>query len=154
MSEPQETLSCTYYAKIRKPASEVFDAVFRAENLKGYFATGLASADLEPGTTVRWGFHDFPEMEPFPVKVIAVEPNRLIHLQWGSCIDGEWNDIKFTFEPEEEPDCTKITVTESGWPSSPEGIQGCVENSGGWANMIDSLKCYVERGFNLREYMF
>lgn len=154
MGENNSTPTCSYYGKIRKPIAEVFDAVYRADKLHGFFATGVASANLEPGTTVQWSFHDFPEFGPFPVKVVAVKPNASIHLQWGSGIEDGWTDIHFTFESLEDGSSTLVRVTESGWPATEEGHKRCTENAGGWANMVDCLKCYVEHGFNLREFMF
>lgn len=150
-----KTLSCSFYAKIDKPIEEVFDAVFSGSKISGYFATGDKPADLVEGTTVYWSFHDHPEMEPFPVKVVKSEPEKLIHLQWGSAVGDELNDVKIEFERlESNPNQTLVRVTESGWPNTPEGVKHCSGNCGGWSNMLACLKVYVEFGKNLREFMF
>ena len=81
-------------------------------------------------------------------------PNERVHLQWESGIDEGWNDIEIIFERLEDPETTLVRITESGWPPTPEGVTNCTGNSGGWANMADCLKCYLEHGINLREFMF
>lgn len=144
-------LTCTFYIKIDRPIQDVFDAVYRSDNLSQYFATGNSSGNLDEGKTVHWGFADYADGEPFPVKVIKTEAPRLIHMQWGSKVEGEWNDVKMEFE-ELSPTKTLFRVTESGWPGTPTGIEGSIENSGGWANMATCLKAFVEHGISLRSF--
>lgn len=149
-----EALSCSFYLKVDKPIDVVFDAVFRKEHIASYFSTGGASGDLVEGATVYWSFHDFPEVEPFPVKVVECVVNERIHLQWGSAIEGEWNDVEITFESLDNPLQTLVRVKESGWPRTEEGYQNCTGNCGGWSNMLACLKVYLELGVNLRQFMF
>lgn len=149
-----EPLSCSFYAKIDKPVAEVFDAVYNNQKLGGYFATGLASAPLDPGTTVQWAFHDFPEMPPFPVEVAEVVPNERICLRWSRAGGDGLNDVVITFEQLDDPGQTLVRITETGWPRTDEGIQGAVGNCGGWSNMLSCLKVYLEMGVNLRQFMF
>ena len=70
--------------KIQKPVQEVYDAVHNPEKLSGYFTNGGASAPLNEGTTVQWGFADNPGEAPisFPVTVLKAIPNELIELEW------------------------------------------------------------------------
>jgi uncharacterized protein YndB with AHSA1/START domain len=46
--------------KIRKPVTEVFDAVVRPEKLSGYFLQ-TASGGLAEGATVKWKFAEVAE---------------------------------------------------------------------------------------------
>lgn len=55
-------------AKIKRPISDVFDAVYNPNKLSGYFTTGGASNPLEEGKEVTWDFHDFPGAFPVQVK--------------------------------------------------------------------------------------
>lgn len=151
MSEP---LSCSFHLKINRPVAETFAAVYESNHLVNFFATGGASANLDPGTVVQWAFKDFPEVGSFPVRVQEMVPNERIHLQWESGIEGGWNDVLITFEPLENPGQTLVRVTETGWPMTEKGIKNCTENAGGWANMATCLKFYVEHGTRLREFMF
>ena len=144
-------LSCSFYIKIDRPIQDVFDAVYRNDLLSSYFTTGGASGNLDEGTTVNWGFADYADGEPFPVKVIKTQAPTQLHLQWGSKVEGEWNDVKIEFE-ELTATKTLVRVTESGWPNTPTGIEGSIENSGGWANMVTCLKAFVEHGISLRSF--
>ena len=58
--------------KIRKPVTEVFDAVYNPNKLSEYFTTGGASGPLDEGKTVTWEFADFPGA--FPVHVEKGSP--------------------------------------------------------------------------------
>jgi len=153
MDQPMSALSCSFYLKIDRPVAEVFAAVQRADQLSQYFAFG-AKGDLAVGASVTWQFHDFPEAGDMPVRVIAVEENSLIHLQWESTVETEWNDVKITFENLDDPNQTLVRVVESGWPPTDKGIKGSVDNAGGWANMLTCLKVWLEHGVRLRERMF
>ncbi|HCM72639.1 MAG TPA: SRPBCC domain-containing protein [Fimbriimonadaceae bacterium] len=146
-------LSCGFSIKIDRPIEDVFDSVFRADKLARYFAAG-AKGDLVPGAKVTWQFHDFPEAGDMPIEVVETRPNELIHLRWESCVADEWNDVKITFERLENDQQTLVRVTESGWPKTDQGIQGAIDNSGGWANAMTCLKAYCEHGIGLREFAF
>lgn len=149
-----DRLSCSFYCKYDRPAAEVFDAIINGAKLNAYFCTGPKPENLVPGTTVYWGFHDFPESGPFPVKVLSVEPNSRIHLQWESAVEGEWNDIHIEVAELENPKQSMVKITESGWPATAKGIHSCTESSGGWSNMLTCLKAYIEHGIVLRQLMF
>jgi uncharacterized protein YndB with AHSA1/START domain len=139
------------HGKIAKPVSEVFDAVYNPKKLSGYFTTGGASAPLEEGTTVTWDFADFPGA--FPVHVRKVERNRFIELEWKAG-DGDYNtQVRMEFEPLGS-DATLVRISESGWKQTPEGLKSSYGNCMGWSQMLCALKCWVERGFNLREGMY
>lgn len=149
-----ESLSCSFYLKVDKPINEVFDAVYLGEHISSYFCTGSTSGNLDEGATVMWAFHDFPEMPAFPVEVVKCVRNETICLKWGSAIEGEINDVEIVFEKLDNPNQTLVRVTESGWPRTEEGIQGCTGNCGGWSNMLACLKVYLELGVKLRQFMF
>src|SRR5215469_7603514 len=81
-----ETRSCavepkfTVSAHVSRSVGEVFEAVADPDRLSAYFTTGGAKGRLETGAVVSWDFHDFPGA--FPVKVIEVEQDKRIVLQW------------------------------------------------------------------------
>jgi uncharacterized protein YndB with AHSA1/START domain len=66
-------------AKIKRPISDVFDAVYDPKKLSDYFATGGASSPLDEGKEVSWDFHDFPGA--FPVHVKQTIKNKKIVLE-------------------------------------------------------------------------
>ena len=150
-------LKFTVSAHIGKPAHEVFEAVADPASLSRYFTTGGAVGRLEAGRTVSWDFADFPGA--FPVDVVEVEQDRRIVLRWAADEPGE-NDkpdykteVVMEFKPLEDGR-TLVTITESGWRETPGGLRSSYGNCMGWSQMLCALKCWVERGFNLREGMY
>ena len=139
------------HGKIAKPVAEVFDAVYNPQKLSGYFTTGGASAPLDEGTTVTWGFHDFPGA--FPVHVKKVEKNRLIELEWQAA-DGDYTTrVRMEFEPLDDGG-TLVRIGESGWRETDDGLRSSYGNCMGWMQMLCCLKVYAETGRNLREYFY
>jgi len=140
-------------AHIARPVSEVFEAVADPAKLSGYFTTGGAKGRLETGATVYWDFHDFPGA--FPVEVKSVEPNSRIVLNWAAeDRDGAYpTTVVMTFEALEDGR-TLVTIAESGWRKTPEGLAASYGNCQGWMQMLCALKAYLEYGVNLREGMF
>jgi uncharacterized protein YndB with AHSA1/START domain len=136
------------YGKIQRSIEETFDAIYNPNKLSGYFTTGGASAPLDEGTTVMWDFHDFPGA--FPVKVIRCEKPKLIELEWGSSEKGKMNRVIINFISE-DPTTTKVTISESGWSETDEGLKASYGNCMGWSQMLAAMKAYVEYGINLRE---
>jgi len=137
-------------AHIAKPVAEVFEAVADPAKLSGYFTTGGAKGRLETGATVYW---DFPGA--FPVEVKSVEPNSRIVLNWAAeDRQGAYpTTVVMTFEALEDGR-TLVTIAESGWRETPEGLAASYGNCQGWMQMLCALKAYLEYGVNLREGMF
>ena len=139
------------HVKIQRPVAEVFDAVYNPDKLRQYFASGGASAPLKPGTTVYWTFADSPEntYPPFPVQVKEVVPERLITFEWEASDGGYKTRVEMRFEPL-GPSETRVSISESGWKETPEGLKAAFGNCRGWAEMIECLKAFVQYGINLR----
>ena len=137
---------------IQKPVAEVFDAVYNPDKLSGYFTTGGASATLDEGTTVMWRFADFhgADEEGFPVKITKVIPNELIVLEWAGEKDRPDNVVEMHFKALGE-DSTLVSISESGWSETQEGLNMSYGNCMGWSQMLSALKAYAEHGINLRE---
>jgi len=134
--------------RISKPVHEVFEAVADPARLSGYFTTGGAKGRLETGSVVTWDFADFPGA--FPVNVIEVVQDSRIVLRWGSVEAKRENTVTMTFEPLEDGR-TLVTIVETGWSETQQGIDGAVGNTEGWAGMLAAMKVYLEHGINLRE---
>jgi uncharacterized protein YndB with AHSA1/START domain len=132
--------------KIRKPVSEVFEAVVDPKKLSGYF-TKTASGRLAEGMTVMWSF---PEFEgEFPVKVREIVPNDRIVLEWEAEEGGYDTRIEMRFLAL-DGGATMVQVRESGWRETPKGVESSYRNCGGWMHMACCLKAYLEYGVNLR----
>lgn len=136
--------------KIRKPVGEVFDAIYNPTKLTKYFATGSASAPLDEGTTVYWGFADFENGKTFPVKVKKMVKNELIVFEWGSAEGGYDTRVEIRFEPIDEQS-TLLSISESGWKETDKGLEASYQNCEGWTQMSASLKVFLEHGINLRQ---
>lgn len=140
--------------RIAKPVHDVFEAVADPKKLSGYFTTGGAKGRLETGATVTWDFHDFPGA--FPVKVVKVERDKEIVLQWEAAPDedpGGLYDTTVTmrFEPLDDNTRTLVTITEEGFRESDAGQKASYDNCEGWTGMLAAMKGYLEHGINLRE---
>lgn len=139
-------------AHISKPVHEVYEAVADPAQLSRYFTTGGAVGRLESGKTVQWDFADFPAA--FPVEVVEAEQDQRIVIRWGTEEKGNARtEVVFEFKGL-EVGRTLVTITESGWPENETGLKSSYGNCMGWSQMLCALKCWVERGFNLREGMY
>jgi len=143
----------TVSGRIAKPVHEVFEAVADPRKLSGYFTTGGAQGRLQAGATVTWDFADFPGA--FPVKVVKVEQDREIVLQWQAVADtdpaGAYDTtVTLRFEPLDGDTRTLVTITEAGFRQNEAGLKGSYGNCEGWTGMLCAMKAYVEHGINLR----
>jgi uncharacterized protein YndB with AHSA1/START domain len=79
-------------------------------------------------------------------------PDSRIVLRWGSPEPGAGreNTVTMTFE-ELEDRRTLVTIVETGWSGTQQGIDGAIGNTEGWAGMLAAMKVYLEHGINLRE---
>lgn len=151
--------------KIQKPLSEVFDAVYNPKKLVNYFTTAVASDTLDTGKTVLWGFADFAEGKPFPVKVEKCVKDELIVLSWpahetenaydhDTKKDVEYKtQTEFKFEKVNDGE-TIMKISEGGWRPTQEALNGSYMNCQGWMNFGCCLKAWIEYGIQLRKGFF
>jgi uncharacterized protein YndB with AHSA1/START domain len=144
-------LKFTVSAKIQRPRSEVFDAVYNPKKLSKYFTTGSASAPLDAGTTVIWRFHDYPG--DIPVHVKEVVTDELIVFGWEAGDRGYDTRVEMKFESLDDRS-TLVTISESGWKENPKALKSSYDNCHGWTQMSCCLKVYLEHGINLRENFY
>jgi uncharacterized protein YndB with AHSA1/START domain len=131
--------------KIRKPVSEVFQAVVQPEKLSGYFVQS-ASGPLLEGKTVKWKFAEVPEA--FDVVVREVVNHERIVFEWPA-ETGYSTRVEMVFRPLDGSN-TMVQIRESGWRNDPAGIKASYDNAGGWMHMMCCLKAYLEYEINLR----
>lgn len=122
---------------IRKPVAEVFEAFVNPEITTKFWFT-KASGRLEPGKNVRWDWEMFGVGAD--VKVIAVEPNRRILI--------EWNDppcpVEWTFEVYGD-EATLVRITNSGFHGSDnEVVDQAIDSKGGFVMVLAGLKAWLE----------
>jgi uncharacterized protein YndB with AHSA1/START domain len=131
--------------KVRKPATEVFDAVVAPEKLSSYFVQA-ASAPLVEGTTVNWRFAEIPGEHD--VRVIRVVKDQTVGLEFDRP-DGGKLQVEMVFLPI-DASATTLKISETGWRTTPEDIAESYGNAGGWMHMMCCLKAWLEYGINLR----
>lgn len=155
------SLSTSVSITVLKPTSEVFAAVLTPVP----FFVAQANAPMAAGKTSIWNFPEIPNVN-VPVEVEAVEPGKLVRFFWEG-MGGEKNRVEFAFAPLDaggralagrlgipaDP-ATTVTVTESGWPDTPDGHKAALGNTMGWTQMLCALKAHLENGVNLRRGAF
>ncbi len=133
---------------ILKPAAEVFEAIVDPAKMSGYFIS-KGTGRMVTGAEITWSF---PEMDmSFPIKVQAVEQDKLVSFYWGDEQQGiTLSEIKLRNRGDE----TFVTVTEKQKPADEAGLKWLKGNTEGWANFLCCLKAYLEYGINLRKGAF
>jgi len=129
---------------IRRPVSEVF-AAFTDPAITSKFWFTRGSGTLEPGTTVEW----FWDMYGFSTqtRVVAVEPNRRILVDW---LTGDVpSRIEWRFFP--RPDGTTfVSITNSGFTGTGDTLaQHAVGATEGFTFVLAGAKAYLEHGIEL-----
>lgn len=132
--------------KIRKPVSDVFEAVVNPGKLSGYFVQS-STGPLVEGATVKWAFAEAPGA--FDVQVQRVERNALIVFTWPAAAGDYQTRVEMRFIVLDPGNCM-VQISESGWRPDAAGIEASYGNAGGWMHMMCCLKAYLEYGINLR----
>ena len=130
--------------QIRKPVSEVFEAIVEPDKMSNYFIS-KSSGRMQEGEEIKWWFPEFEEK--FPIKVNRVEQDRYMSYYWN--IDEEELLVELTLVPKE--DSTIVSITEKSKDNNDAGINWLKSNTAGRANFLDCLKAYLEFGINLRK---
>jgi uncharacterized protein YndB with AHSA1/START domain len=131
--------------KIRKPVSQVFDAVVDPAKLSSYFVQS-ASGPLTEGATVKWNFAEAPG--PFDVVVKKVVKDERIVLEWPGGRSYA-TLVEMEFKPL-DGGTTMVVIREEGWKDDERGLELSHGNAGGWMHMMCCLKAFLEYGINLR----
>lgn len=140
----------TIHTRIECGIETVFQAIVDESQLVRYFAD-RSSGPLQAGTRVTWFWQDHGD---YPVQVLEVEPPRRIRLeldsgQWGK--DSQSYPVQVLFELESlDENATRLTISESGWPTSDPGLRASHENCSGWTHMAMCLKAFLEHQICLR----
>ncbi len=97
---------------------------------------------LKIGETVTWYLGDAEDAFGFPVQVVDLKPNALIHLRWGTGDNS--TDIRWVLEETESGD-TRLTIEETGFAGkSQEIVERVLDSTGGFNQAIVAAKALVE----------
>ena len=129
--------------RILKPVNEVFDAVVDPHKMCNYFISG-ASGPIQVGR-LEWEFGDVGAK--VSIDVLEVEENRKIVWESGALGPRTRTTIEFAADG---PAATVVTITESSFPLTEEGVKMALGQNAGWTYTLCGLKAYVQFGINLR----
>lgn len=133
----------TVRERILKPVNEVFDAVVDPKKMSNYFISN-ASGPIKPGK-VEWEFADVNAK--VSIEVLEVEEDRRIVLE--SSALGPLLRTSIQFAPD-GPNASTVTVTESSFPLTEDGVRLALGQNAGWTHTLCGLKAYLQFGINLR----
>lgn len=147
MSQPNYTVPI----RIARPAAEIFQALVRPELLNRYF-TDSCEGVFETGQTILWRWREWGD---YPVTVRRLVVDKLVELEFDSRAwrktQGPGYPIEVRLELESQgPDQTVLKISECGWPTDVDGLNGSHGNCSGWTNMGMCLKAFLEHGLDLR----
>ena len=128
--------------QIQKSIEEVFEGMVNPEKMTNYFISE-SSGRLESGKDLIWKFPEFPD--EFAITKVKIDAKRSISFVW----DPE-TVVKITLEKLPNKN-TIVRVNENGKELNDQNLKWALENSGGWANFLASMKAYLEYNINLRE---
>lgn len=130
---------------IRKPVSEVFEAVVNPEiTSKFWFSKG--SARLEQGKKVHWVW----EMYNFSMQAVvkALETNKRVVVEWGNEEENP-TMIEWVFT-ERDDNTTYLSISNYGFKGDEDAvIQHAIGSTEGFTFYLAGLKAWLEHGVQL-----
>jgi uncharacterized protein YndB with AHSA1/START domain len=129
---------------IRKPVHEVFEAfIDPAITMRFWFTNGSGRLDQHTSVTWTWAMYDLT----VPVKVLRIEKDKTIELEWGSGEDV--THVLMTFEAF-APEKTIVSIVNDGFKGTQEEvIAQLVDSTGGFTFVLAGLKAWLEHGIEL-----
>jgi uncharacterized protein YndB with AHSA1/START domain len=129
---------------IRRPVAEVF-AAFTDPAITSKFWFSKGSDRLATGKEVEWSW----EMYGFsvPVKVLAIEENRRILVEWPGDPAPTTIEWSFTARPD---DTTFVTTKNTGFQGEPAAmLQQAIDATEGFTFVLAGAKAWLEHGIQL-----
>ena len=154
-AEQQAERNYTVRTRINRAVEDVFKAIVDREIITKYFvdATSHSIVEGQEGQKVAWTWDEWGTNE---VTIKKVVDNELIEIgldsrNWEKTVDEAYEVVvHIEFEALDER-TTMVSISESGWRKDAEGYRGSHDNCGGWQDMLNCLKAYLEYGVDLRK---
>ena len=129
---------------IRKPAADVFQAFVDPDITTKFWFT-RSSGRLEAGKQVRWDWEMYGIAVPVTVK--AIEPDKLIVIEWPG--QSGPTTVEWRFAP--QPDGTTfVGITEAGFAGDGDQlVKQVTDSTQGFSLVLAGLKAYLEHGVML-----
>lgn len=129
---------------IRRPVTTVFEAFIDPAITTQIWFT-KSSGRLEAGKTIEWVWEMYNHT--VPVKVIDIETNRTIRIEWGNY--EEPTMVTWTFTVTDEAS-TFVSIVDSGFKGDPDQLIARVRDSTeGFTLVLANLKALLEHGIRL-----
>jgi uncharacterized protein YndB with AHSA1/START domain len=144
---PQEndmTFDVHVRERILRPVQRVFAAVVDPEEMTHYFIS-KGSGRLEAGKDITWEFADVGTS--VKIHVLEVIADERIVYQSKALGDLIRTTIRFKADG---ADATVVTITDSSFPLTDEGVKRALGQNAGWTYTLCALKAYLQFGVNLR----
>jgi uncharacterized protein YndB with AHSA1/START domain len=127
---------------IRKPSSEVFEAMVNPEITTNFWFT-KSSGKLEVNKSVTWEWEMYQVSAV--VNVIAIVKNEKIKFEWNNPA----RTVEFQFESMSD-NSTYVSVKEYGYTETGGELLAIIRDStGGFTTVLDGMKAFLEHGINL-----
>ncbi|MFG3689262.1 ArsR/SmtB family transcription factor [Micromonospora sp. NPDC047740] len=168
--EPMENPTFVYTTYIRTTPEQLWRALIEPEFTRRYWGGAALVSDWRVGSPVLW--QDAPDTEPKDIgqRVLVAEPYRRLSYSWHGfqpehAAHFGWSDeelaerlrerrSKVTFDLAPYGEAVRLTVTHDDFSPDSEmhrAISGQLDGSGGWPELLASLKSLLETGEPLPE---
>ena len=128
---------------IRRPASEVYEAVVNPDVATIYWLT-RASARLDEAGHVIWEWGAFGT--PVHVTVLELEKDRRVLLEWSAF--GKPTIVEWTFTPLDG--ATYVTTMNRGFAGDlPQRSKSAIDSTETFAHVLAGMKAWLEHGIRL-----
>lgn len=143
----QNKLIATSEMLIRKPISEVFEALVNPDITSEFWFT-KSSGRLETGKQVEWEWGQFGIAAT--ISVTDVKKDELIRFQWPSGEDDSgYRTVEIFIEPKPN-DTTFVQIVEKGFAKDDQNlIREIAGQTEGWALVLAGMKAWLEHSLNL-----
>ena len=129
----------------------VWRSVTEPELISRWFGRTVFAAD-GAGAVGSVGTITWPDRDPVPLRVEALEPGRLVSYRWcNPCLDepvpaavDDEHSTVFTFTLEPIDAGTRLTVVETGFETMSRPADHLESHRGGWDGELDKLVALLE----------
>jgi uncharacterized protein YndB with AHSA1/START domain len=143
-----DTLTVRRTIQIEAPVAKVWTAVTDPAHISRWFG----QAAFAGSTAGSLGTLTWPDRDPIPVRIEAVDEPRMVSYRWSNDdasgtapeVLDEQHSTVFTFTLEPSGDGTRLTVVESGFEATSDPAANLEDHRGGWDSELDKLVAFVE----------
>ncbi len=145
MTDTTERLDMTivHRTTIRRPVEDVFDALTTGPGFDGWFTAG-SEIDARPGGKYAFRWREdgpYPATAEITGTVLEAERPHRYAYAWNHHL-GTPTTVRFDLATDGR--ATTVTVTETGFPDTPDGRWQIMDCAVGWGEALTLLKFWLE----------